>query len=89
MLTRSRQCAPIVLRSSTRASLPRLPAYRKILVLGPLRPHWPLRPSVVGTDKRVIVGMGDEIGRPSRIEVDVTDEIRVGGGSSSAPKATS
>jgi trans-2,3-dihydro-3-hydroxyanthranilate isomerase len=31
------------------------------------------------TDERVVVGMGAEIGRPSRIEVDVTDEILVGG----------
>lgn len=33
-----------------------------------------------GTEERVVVGMGAEIGRPSRIEVDVADEIRVGGG---------
>jgi trans-2,3-dihydro-3-hydroxyanthranilate isomerase len=32
-----------------------------------------------GTDERVVVGMGAEIGRPSRIEVDLTDEILVGG----------
>jgi trans-2,3-dihydro-3-hydroxyanthranilate isomerase len=32
-----------------------------------------------GTDERVVVGMGAEIGRPSRIEVDVTGEILVGG----------
>lgn len=31
------------------------------------------------TDDRVVVGMGAEIGRPSRIEVDVTDQILVGG----------
>jgi trans-2,3-dihydro-3-hydroxyanthranilate isomerase len=31
------------------------------------------------TDERVVVGMGGEIGRPSRIEVDITDEILVGG----------
>jgi predicted PhzF superfamily epimerase YddE/YHI9 len=32
-----------------------------------------------GTDERVVVAMGAEIGRPSRIEVDVTGEILVGG----------
>jgi PhzF family phenazine biosynthesis protein len=32
-----------------------------------------------GTDDRILVGMGAEIGRPSRIEVDITDEILVGG----------
>jgi trans-2,3-dihydro-3-hydroxyanthranilate isomerase len=31
------------------------------------------------TDERVVIGMGAEIGRPSRIEVDITDEILVGG----------
>jgi trans-2,3-dihydro-3-hydroxyanthranilate isomerase len=31
------------------------------------------------TDHRVVVGMGAEIGRPSRIEVDITDEVLVGG----------
>jgi trans-2,3-dihydro-3-hydroxyanthranilate isomerase len=31
------------------------------------------------TDVRVVVGMGSELGRPSRIEVDITDEILVGG----------
>jgi trans-2,3-dihydro-3-hydroxyanthranilate isomerase len=31
------------------------------------------------TDERVLVGMGAEIGRPSRIEVDVENEILVGG----------
>jgi trans-2,3-dihydro-3-hydroxyanthranilate isomerase len=32
-----------------------------------------------GTDERIIVGMGAEIRRPSRIEVDITSEILVGG----------
>lgn len=31
------------------------------------------------TDQRVVIGMGAEIGRPSRIEVDVTEGILVGG----------
>jgi predicted PhzF superfamily epimerase YddE/YHI9 len=31
------------------------------------------------TDERVLVGMGAEIGRPSRIDVDVTAEVVVGG----------
>jgi trans-2,3-dihydro-3-hydroxyanthranilate isomerase len=32
-----------------------------------------------GTDERIVVGMGAEIGRPSRIEVDITNEVLVGG----------
>jgi trans-2,3-dihydro-3-hydroxyanthranilate isomerase len=35
--------------------------------------------SLWGTDERIVVGMGAEIGRPSRIEVDITNEILVGG----------
>ena len=32
-----------------------------------------------GTDERIVVGMGAEIGRPSRIEVDITNEVLVRG----------
>jgi predicted PhzF superfamily epimerase YddE/YHI9 len=33
----------------------------------------------VGTDERLVVAMGAEIGRPSQLEVDISGEIVVGG----------